>query len=204
MKNSLMKKAPRKLFAAQKASGKPAQNFGLTEQEFENILKKMQNGEEDLFEQVFLSQFEDSIRYLMNTYNINRSTAYDATMDALLKFRRRLLANKVAYGNMRFLFTRMASQFFAESFKHKTVLLDSFERSLSEEEKLDEDVLDALDNAWGQLCDQCSKLLNRFYYQKVALNILALQSEQTESALRKQKQRCLEKLRMYFLKYYQS
>jgi len=199
-----MKKAPRKLFAAQKASGKPAQNFGLTQQEFENVLKKMQDGKEDLFEQVFLAQFEDSVKYLMNTYNINRSTAYDATMDALLKFRRRLLANKVAYGNMRFLFTRMASQFLADSFKHRTVLMDSFDRSLSEEEQLDDEVLDALDHAWNQLCDQCSKLLGRFYYQKIALNILALQSEQTESALRKQKQRCLEKLRMYFLKYYKS
>ena len=164
----------------------------------------MQDGEEDLFERVFLAQFEDSVRYLMNTYHISRSTAYDATMDALLKFRRRLLANKVTYGNMRFLFTRMASQFLTDSFKHRAVLMDSFEGSLKEEDKLNDEVLDALDHAWGQLCDQCSKLLNRFYYQKIALNILALQSEQTESALRKQKQRCLEKLRMYFLKYYKS
>jgi len=179
------------------------QNFGLTEERFEVMLQNMQNGDETLFERVFLTQFEESINYLMFNYKINRSTAYDVTMDALLKFRKRLIAGKISYGNMRFLFTRMAGQFLSDSHKSRTVEFDGSEL-LNETIKnnIDDSVLDALDQAWLKLCKDCSTILKQFYYQKIALKTLAQKYEKTEGALRKQKQRCLDKLRIEFLKFY--
>ncbi len=181
---------------------KPAQNFGLKEEEFIAMLQKMKSGDESLFEKVFLAQFDDCIKYLMFRYKINYSLAYDVTMDALLKFRKRLLAGKSNSGNMRFLFTRMASQFLSDNKKMHTVLLDDEREESEEKESIDDDVLDALDQAWNELGEGCRTVLDHFYYRKITLKTLANNIGKTEVALRKQKQRCLEKLRTYFLSHH--
>ncbi|MEM1319644.1 MAG: hypothetical protein AAGG75_05270 [Bacteroidota bacterium] len=187
--------------AATRSPDAPLQNFGLSLLEFEEMLEKLQAGDETLFKQVFLSQFEDSVQYLIRRYNIHRSLAYDVTMDALLKFRRRLLAGKIGYGNMRFLFTRMASQFLADSSKHQTFMLSESEENQEQRPPENEETLNALDWSWNQLGKECRALLENFYYHKIALKIMALRLEKSETAVRKQKQRCLEKLRHYFLKH---
>ncbi len=163
----------------------------------------MKTGDDTLFEKIFLAQFEETISYLMYRYKTDQSMAYDATMDALLKFRKRLLAGKINYYNMRFLFTQMASQFVTDGFKKRTKSLEmSDHQRMDEVAEVDDDILDYLDKAWKLLGDQCSKLLENYYYKKVALNELATILGKSDAALRKQKQRCLETLRTYFLKHY--
>lgn len=186
------------------SSTKQMQNFGLTEEDFQEMISEMKNGNEILFEKVFLSQFENCITFLMNQSQVSHSQAYDATMDALLKFRKRLLQGKIAYGNMRFLFNRMATQLLLDSFKRKTVLLDNTADIINETETDDEQIIEILEKAWNQLCNNCRHILELFYYQKIALKTLAQQIEKTEVAVRKQKQRCLDKLRLHFIKYYNS
>jgi RNA polymerase sigma factor (sigma-70 family) len=180
------------------------QNFGLKEEEFEEMLQKMKKGDDRLFENIFLAQFEETISHLMYRYKTDRSMAYDATMDALLKFRKRLLEGKISYYNMRFLFTQMASQFLTAAFNKRTKSLEVSENDgvAIEEEVDDDEILNYLDTAWKLLGGQCSKLLENFYYKKMALNELANVMGKSDAALRKQKQRCLETLRSYFLKYY--
>ena len=199
-----MKKDPPKIKSNGGVANKPAQNFGLDEKEFTTMLQQMQQGEETLFEQVFLAQFDDCVKYLMYRYKINYALAYDVSMDALLKFRKRLLAGKITYGNMRFLFTRMASQFLADDRKTYTILLDEEREESDEEEGIDDDVLDALDKAWNDLGEGCRKILDHIYYKKITLKRIANDMKKSEVALRKQKQRCLEKLRSYFLRRYKE
>ena len=194
MDKPLIAEAPR-----QSANSKLSKNFGLSEAQFVEVLYKLKQGDETLFERVFLAQFEDCMRYLMNRHKISRSVAYDASMEALLKFRKRLLAGKITYGNMRYLFTRMASQFLIEAAKHPTTMLSELEETPEEVASLDKEILDALDRAWAQLCQECRKILGDFYYQKIALKTIATNSGKSEAAIRKQKQRCLEKLRKHFL-----
>lgn len=182
-------------------ASKAKQNFELRPEEFDQLLEAMKKGDDTLFEKVFLAQFEDCIKYLMARFKVNHSTAYDVSMEALLKFRKRLLEGKISYGNMRFLFTRMASQKLSDSFKKQTVLLDGAKEDVDKLD-LDEDQLDALDRAWQLLCDECSKLLENYYYQQIDLKIIAERLKKTDSAIRKQKQRCLEKLRHSFLACY--
>lgn len=201
-KNPLVKEQTQNILS-QQSPPRLNQNFGLTETEFKAMLQQMQNGEETLFKKVFLAQFENCIKNLMIRYKINRSQAYDATMDALLKFRRRLLTGKISYGNMRFLFNRMASQFLFDAGKHPTILLDESNDNEGDVDGVNEEVLDALDKAWNQLGEECVNLLDGFYYKKIALKILSLRLGKSEAAIRKQKQRCLEKLRQLFLKHYQ-
>ncbi|WP_298420429.1 sigma-70 family RNA polymerase sigma factor [uncultured Kordia sp.] len=180
------------------------QNFGLKEEEFDEMLQAMQKGDEDLFEKIFLAQFEETIAYLMRRYNADNAMAYDATMDAMLKFRRRLLEGKITYYNMRFLFTQMAGQFLTDAFKKKNKLSEIQEdnRVEDEYEEIDDVILDYLDIAWKGLGEKCSKLLENFYYKKITLKELAETLGKSDAALRKQKQRCLETLRSYFLKHY--
>ena len=179
-------------------------NFGLKEDAFIEMLNKLKTGDETLFEKIFLSQFEGTISYLMHRYKTNRSSAYDATMDALLKFRRRLLEGKITYNNMRFLFTQMASQFLTHTMKKTMNSIDTIENNLSED-FVDEDLnLDYLDRAWLMLGETCSSLLESFYYKKIALKELAKRFGKSEVALRKQKQRCLQNLRLQFLKHYEN
>lgn len=177
-------------------------NFGLEAAQFDDMLIQLQAGENALFEKVFLSQFEESVKYLISTYGIQRSVAYDVTMDALLKFRKRLLAGKISYGNMRFLFTRMASQFLSQRNKHPVIALSENLNERTESQAIDSDVLDALDLAWQSLCKDCSSILNQYYYRKTALKTLAKIYGKSEAALRKQKQRCLDKLKAAFIKCY--
>ncbi|WP_046755775.1 RNA polymerase sigma factor [Kordia jejudonensis] len=182
------------------------QNFGLNEASFNEMLQNMKTGNEELFEKIFLAQFEETISYIMNRYKVSRSMAYDATMDALLKFRKRLLEGKITYYNMRFLFTQMAGQFLTNTLKknNKSVAITENEDVGEIEETIDANILDYLDIAWKQLGDQCGKLLENFYYKKIALKELAKKLGKSDAALRKQKQRCLETLRSYFLKQYKG
>lgn len=202
MKIPTMVKEMRQRSSIQRTPAQLKQNFGLTEEAFEHILERMKEGDEALFEKVFLAQFEDCMAFLMYRYQVSRSVAYDVSMDALLKFRKRLLAGKISYGNMRYLFTRMASQFLSDTTKHPTVMLEDFEVDLPDESEIEDETLDALDKAWAQLGNECKNLLDHFYYKKVALKTLATQRGKSEAALRKQKQRCLEKLRLHFSKFH--
>jgi hypothetical protein len=100
----------------------------------------------------------------------------------------------------------MASQFLTDAFKKKAKLseIEEEDRVEDESEELDDAILDYLDSAWKLLGNQCSKLLENFYYKKIALNELAKTLGKSDAALRKQKQRCLETLRAIFLKHYKS
>ena len=177
-------------------------NFGLTEGNFEALLQSLQAGEDTLYEQLFLSHFEDCLRFLQRQYRASYEDAYDATMETMLEFMKRLRAGKVAYGNLRFLFTQMAGQVYLKWIKkerHKGSL-EGIELGEAPE-TVDEETLQLLHRAWDGLCNNCQNLLRQFYYDGVALKAIAEGLEKTPAALRKQKQRCVEKLRALFAQY---
>ncbi len=190
---------PTELSKARKSMEK---NFGLTEQSFEELLQSLREGEDTLYEQLFLSHFEDCMHFLQRQYRASYEDAYDATMETMLEFMKRLQAGKVTYGNLRFLFTQMAGQVYLKWIKkerNKTSLegIDLGEAP----ETFDEETMQLLHRAWEGLCDNCQKLLKQFYYDGVALKAIANSLEKSPAALRKQKQRCVEKLRGLFAQY---
>ena len=83
-------------------------NFGLTKSEFDAYVTKLIQGDESLFTKVFRTHFHDSVSYIRMKFKISNEAAYDTCMDTMLEFRRKIIANKIQYGNLRFLFTRMA------------------------------------------------------------------------------------------------
>lgn len=177
-------------------------NFGLTPVSFDQMSAQLRAGDDTLFERIFLSHFEHCIGYLRKYCGAGEADAYDSTMDTLLEFHRRLIAQKISYGNLRFLFTRMAKQIYLKRKKQHIGSATVEGLELWEEETgPDPEELRLLEVAWAKLCEDCRDLLKQFYYGGVSLKEIAGADARKPAAVRKQKQRCVEKLRNLFLKH---
>ncbi len=177
-------------------------NFNLSQEEFQQMLKALQNGDETLFEKVFLSHFKACSRFLEDRFSASPTDAYDASMEALLKFHQRLKAGKISYGNLRYLFTQMAGQIYLKSKRlpQPQTLPDNFDIIDEPTANFSKETLAIFAQAGQNLCGDCRGLLQAFYYEKTPLIEIARKVDKTDVALRKQKQRCLEKLRKVFQK----
>lgn len=178
-------------------------NFGLTKLEFEKMVDNLKKGDERLFEKIFLSHFDDCMKYLISVYKTNKSLAYDITMDALILFRKKIIEDKVSYGNLRFLFTKIATQLFIKNgIKEKKI--NQIEFFVDKQDEFDDELILILEKAWSMLSDNERNLLNKVYYSKIPLVKIAEDQGKSDAALRKQKQRSMVNLRAYFLKIYRG
>ncbi len=180
-------------------------NFGLSLADFEQVVEELRRGDDQFFQQVILVHFKDCTSYLERNLKASAVEAYDASIDALVIFCKKLRQGKIQYGNLRFLFTQMAIQALSRIRKKKENLVD-LEEAAEPEVELDgpdADTLQVLDLAWDQLGDLCQQLLKGFYYDETPLSHLAELLGKSEVATRKQKQRCMQKLQGYFKTLYQ-
>lgn len=176
-------------------------NFGLTEAEFNNLLAKLKEGDQRLFEKVFLVHFEDCMSYLRRKDRATQEAAYDATMDAYLHFRTLLIAKKISYGNLRYLLTRMARQHYQRRQKRGQIFteLPDFVGELAEEEAdISPEEYELLSRAFKSLGSNCRDLLRAFYYARRSLKDIAKEEGRSAPAVRKQKSRCVETLKRHF------
>lgn len=178
-------------------------NFGLTKLEFDQLVEGLKTGKEELFEKIFLSHFDSCKQYLMSNHKASPELAYDITMDTLIQFRKRILTDKTTYGNLRYLFTVMASQ---NLIKHHQKLkkLDYAPFYLEQTPAKSEALYEALTFAWDTLEKESKTILEEYYYKKTPLIKIANRLGISDSTMRKKKQRCLEKLRSLFMHKYSS
>jgi len=173
-------------------------NFGFTEVEFQEMQSQLKSGDETLFEQIFLKHFDSCISYLIKNHKIGREEAYDITMETLIDFRKRLIQGKIKYGNLRFLFTKMATQ------RHiKEIKVDKKKENLSslyDDENLEPDLL-LLEKAMMKMGQACKDLLKLHYYEKMPLKDIAQLKDTAPATIRKQKQRCIANLKSLFRQY---
>lgn len=170
-------------------------NFGLTETEFEEMVEQLHAGEDEIYRRVFLSHFDYCMNYLKKQFGVSHEDAYDATMDALLEFCHRLRAGKIEYGNLRYLFTRISGQRLHRERKERTAGREEGNLTeLVEEVDVGTEVLEEFSKVWHRFGEPCKTLLYRFYYDRTSLKAISLELNRSEVAIRKQKQRCLEKL----------
>jgi hypothetical protein len=182
-------------------SSSPNQNFGLSKSQFDTIVYELKQGNESLFEKIFLSHFEDCTIYLKNSYKAPYEIAYDITMDTMIEFRYKLLTDKISYGNLRYLFTKMAGQLYLKSIAKDNKVKESIFESTEEIDDYEDKIL-ALKGAWAGLSPDDKKLLENFYYLDIPLNKMAEVENKSDAALRKQKQRAVDKLRQIFFSVY--
>ena len=176
---------------------KKEQNFGLDEEEFFRLSSELKRNNDVLFERVFLSHFEYCIKFLQMKYKVSYDEAYDATMDTTLEFRLRILDDKVRYGNLRFLFNKMASQELLRNIK-KFQIREVVESDLVEEKVLDREDIIILKRAWNSLGNDCQSLLRLNFFSGMKLSAIAELKEKSAASIRKQKERCLSKLIGHF------
>ena len=175
-------------------------NFGLSEDAFKEMVTNLQAGDEQLFEQVFLSHFKSCVVLIKKKFKAPHQDAYDATMNAMLAFCRNLKAGKVEYGNLRYLFTQMATHNYLKWVKRQSKTEEFTQFDLSEElPRFDQESYELLGQAFAKLGEGCRDLLNAFYYNENSLQQISEKTSRSYAAIRKQKQRCIEKLRSFFI-----
>lgn len=177
------------------------QNFGLTQIEFDDLVQKLKAGDESMFEKIFLSHFNYCISYLKKNYNAQYDAAYDVTMDTLIEFRYRLLLDKVSYGNLRYLFTKIACQQYVRTISNDYKLVDPIFEDVEMDDNFDHK-LEILKKAWLDLGLEDRKLLENVYYLDIPLVKMAEVTCKSDATLRKQKQRAMDKLRQIFFNLY--
>lgn len=175
-------------------------NFGLQEQDFKKLVRDIQAGDNSSFEDIFLIHFTDCVAYLKRTYTAPHQDAYDASMETMLRFHHRIKTGKIVYGNLRFLFTQMAVHHYLKWIKREQRNTNFSEAVIGHiSPSIDDDALEVLDLAWQQLGTNCKALLKSFYYEGKSMEAIAEGLGRSTVAVRKQKQRCVEKLRDIFM-----
>ncbi len=173
-------------------------NFGLSLEEFNHLLRSLKSGDEDLFRKIFLSHGRDCIKLLQSKFGQSYEDAYDATMETLIQFRKSLIQGKLEYGNLRYIFNRMAKFYIIKKAQAKKEF-SSEEMELFEgertEEKYDLDKMQKLKQIWSRLSNEEKKILHLHYNLSMKLKDIAEKMGLTEWVVRKRKQRILEKMR---------
>lgn len=172
-------------------------NFGLSPDDFDRLAHDLKKNETDFFEAVFLKHFKECMIFLQKQNEASADDAYDATMDALIQFRRLMVEGKLRYGNLRYLFTKMASQIYLKN--KKKFQMREIDASDMEPVEFgaddDQENIALLNAAWAELGPGCQELLKLHYYGQMKLTEIAAYKEKTPVAIRKQKERCIERLR---------
>lgn len=168
-------------------------NFDLTPDEFQLMVIRLKEGDTTLFKQIFIKHFANCQKYLMREYSATSADAYDASMDTIIELRQRLVDGKVFYGNLRYLYTKMASQIFLRKYRPKgdttSVIVEDMMISDDISEFTEED-MHVLGEAWSRLSPECQELLKLNYYQNLKLTEIAQMYNKPATAIRKQKERC--------------
>ena len=186
----------------------PIQNFGLKAAEFAQLRTDLLRGDETLFEHVFVKHFDDCRVYLIRNCAAQADDAYDITVETIIAFRKRLLENKVEYGNLRFYFTKMAKDSYLkwlEKNKRMPVselVVNEADRSDEADNRFDEDQLKVLDSAWEKMGEDCKNLLKSHVYDGLQLKLIAQSLNEAEANIRKRKERCMDRLKSYFFELY--
>jgi len=176
-------------------------NFGLSEAQFEALLSQLEQGDEALFERVFVKQYWKMVRRLQSSHSTEQADAEDAVMEGLMSFRNILIARKVTWGNLEAYLNRIiVTDFQKKQKRNREMPVDSFAENLAADEDacFSTEELAAFKKAWDSLCDKCSGMLHRFYYDELPHFQIAELLGKSPEAVKQDKHRCIQKLRKHF------
>ncbi|MEN9609425.1 MAG: hypothetical protein RLZZ628_239 [Bacteroidota bacterium] len=158
------------------------QNFGLTENEFNQLLERLQTeGDETLIEIIFKTQYVPCRKLLMEKYHASYDNAHDVVMELLLKFRLDLIQNKLRYNNLVSFFKTAAWQQYIHVSREskKCVFLSALESDavqleddsvlvdnalkVQEAIRIEPVIRKAYKAAYESLCAYCKKIIDVYY-----------------------------------------
>ena len=173
-------------------------NFGLTRKEFDFFLDNIKRGDESLFIKVFNGHFKRSVVYIRNKFSISEQQAYDVCMDTLVDFRSKLKADKIKYGNLRYLFTKMAANMYLDNIREKVKVKDAVAVFMGEHYKQeieDKEFLMLVNRAIESLDDGQKVFIRDIFYHSKQRDQILEEHNISYDTFRKRKQRALEKLK---------
>lgn len=189
------------------SEGLKGQNFGLDAAAFATLLDQLEQGDERLFEQVFVTQFRRCTRHLIFQYSAGDDDAKDVVMNTLLDFRKLLLARKIHFGNLEGYFIRMVTTNYLKNRQAKVeVQTESLPETAGElhTAAFTEEEYTAFARAWSGLCEKCKMVLQRYYYDDLPHAQIAQLMGKNLAAVKQDKHRCVEKLCKNFLQFNQQ
>ncbi|CAH0999483.1 hypothetical protein LEM8419_00783 [Neolewinella maritima] len=178
-----------------------AKNFGLSEARFVRLAEELREGNPLLFETIFIAQVDFCKNTLQKTDGYTPEEAHEASMDALLYLRKLIINNKITYGNLRHLYIRIARQRYARKRgKHlRTVDMTPETHDRPEDVPFEATEYEQLKAALSRLGEGCQRLLKSYYFLNNSCAAIAELTGNKAAAIRKQKSRCVTRLRAYFV-----
>lgn len=177
-------------------------NFGLTKKEFDQFVAKVKVGDETMFIRVFNVHFNPSVRYIQNKFSIPQEMAHDTCMDTMIEFREKLIAGKIKYGNVRYLFTKMAVHRYLDDLKRKNQINEAIEVFVGGRSQLnlkDTEFLRLLNFTIDNLETAHRHMIKEIFFSGKGIDQIIAENGITYATFRKRKQRSLEKLKAAFL-----
>ena len=156
-------------------------NFGLSESDFNQMLQAMKQGDDALFEQIYLAHFQSCVYYLINHRGAKEEQAYSATMKSLLEIRKELIQDKLKWDNLAFYFTFKAGKKLTKimgkgNAKMQVNSIDGmdFKDDQNFLEKLQTKEMAAfVGRALDELGEECSRILKLHYYEGLSFPKIA-------------------------------
>ncbi len=174
-------------------------NFGLTQKEFNRLVIQMESSNNSLLHHIYKVHFEICRDYLKERYTIDDSIAYDLFMDALVAFRSKVLNDKITYGNLKFLYTRIAINCYMDYHRQKRRLelaIKNFSETIGSNSSITNDaLLKILNKCIGKLKEKDALLLHQLFLDEKEQEALAIEMGISYATLRKRKERALERLK---------
>lgn len=178
-------------------------NFGLSPDKFNALANQLKNGDEAILKHIAKMHFQQCMAYLMTQCKVDKGTAYDLCLDTLLEFRKKLLLNKISYGNLNFLFTRMAKNAYVDQIKKKEKIqnaINLFTGSTDEYNSENENCMFCiLEKSIKELGEPDGELIKKIYFSKKDIRKVAEDYDISYATLRKRKQRLLSRLKNLIL-----
>lgn len=179
-------------------------NFGLSLDRFNHMVDKLRIGDEALLRHIAQHHFDSCIKYLMHNCKVSEDQAYDLCLDTMLKFRNKLIADKISYGNLNYLYTRMAKNALVDKIKKEKRIqsaVDLFAINDSDDGQENEKrMFEILETSIKDMDQGSQTLINEIYFSDKDIHQVATEYDITYATLRKRKQRMIEKLKSIFMK----
>lgn len=184
-------------------SDRDKKNFGLSAAEFKTMVSQMRESDNALLYHIYNVHFEYCKNYLKRRFSIGDEDAYDLFMDVMVIFRAKVLNGKITYGNLKFLYTRLAINYYIDRHRLKSKLEAAIENfnnkndydlnsGLNEENRIT-----IITTCMKKLSPKDAKLLHNLYLDEHQPEELAAEMGITYAALRKRKERALKQLKKY-------
>lgn len=173
--------------------------------EFEMLVRKLRKGDNTLLKRVFLEYRPSCLEKLTLNLGIQKEKAEDLFMDAMIVFRDEAIQKKVKPLNIKGYLYTIAYRVYLRNEAQKKILRKKITFICPSEGKnlLDEEKLEALNQAWNKMGGTCKNLLRDFYYEGIRLTELQEKyGYSSYESIKTTKKRCFSRLKTFVNEYY--